>query len=136
MTDVVVTQEHTLGLIAALEAAEIVTGYAIGEDESGEDLHTPYAVVYPQPGELVGTLDAPESDAELVWRVVYVADSARGTEWLRDRGRQALLAGFDVEGRAIVRVTVDRVGEVDRDDDVAPPKFYCSESYRAWSSAG
>jgi hypothetical protein len=131
------TRIHTDAIIATLEDVEISTGDAIGKDDTGGNLIPPYAVVYPMPGELMGTLDDPDSDAELVSQVTYVGETREQTEWLRDKGRAALLAGFDVEGRVITRVTVDTVGEVRRDDATKPKTlFYCPERYRIWSTPG
>lgn len=129
------TRIHTDAVIDTLKDAGLSVGDAIGKvSPTGADLPKPHAVVYPGPGELTGTMDDPESDAEMTWRVIYVGTGREQAEFTRDKGRAALLQGFDVDGYAIVRVKVDVVGSVERDDSVKPPVFYCSESYRAWST--
>lgn len=131
------TRLHTDAVIAKLKAIPMTVGDAIGKvnaSASAAKLTLPHAVVYPGPGEVYGTLDAPEADAEMTWRVVYVGAGRDAAELIRDKGRAALLTGFAVDGRVIVRVTVDVVGSVERDDTVNPAVFYCSESYRAFST--
>jgi hypothetical protein len=128
------TRIHTNAVIAKLQGAGLVVGDAIGKTAAGADLPKPHVVVYPGPGELMGTLDDPESDAEMTWRLIYVGSGREQVEFVRDKGRAAMLDGFDVDGRAIVRVTVDAVGSVERDDSVKPAVFYASEAYRVWST--
>lgn len=128
------TRIHTDAFIQVLVDAGLTVGDAIGKTPAGVDLTKPHAVVYPGPGDVMGTLDDPQSDAEMTWRVVYVGKNRQETEFVRDKGREALLEGFAVTDRAIVLVIVDEVGEVERDDSVKPPSYYCSESYRVWST--
>jgi len=128
------TRIHTDAVIAKLQGAGLTVGDAIGKTAAGADLTKPHAIVFPGPGELMGTIDDPESYGEMTWRVIYVGTGREQAEFARDKGRAALLAGFEVEGFAIVRVKVDPVGSVDRDDSVKPSVYFCSEGYRAFTT--
>lgn len=127
------TRIHTDAVIAALEAAGLVVGDAEAVDATRVPLEPPYAVVYPMPGRLGGTMADPERDGQVVYQVTSVGVSRSEAEWVRDKAREVLLPGLVVAGRRIVRVKVEMVGEVARDDDVSPPRFFIPERFRFWS---
>lgn len=132
MNDVLV-REHTDGVIAALEAAELAVGDAEGELE-GEDLQAPYCVVYSIPGgSRGGSLENPHEDAELVYQVTCVGETRRQAEWVADKAN-VLLAGFPVTGRSIAFVEISSNPGVRRDDTVSPPLFYATPRYRIKST--
>lgn len=122
-------REHTDGVIAALEAANLTVGD--GEAPSGSP---PYAVVYPIPGgRAFGSLSEPHEDAELVYQVTCVGLTREQAEWVADKS-MALLDGVTVEDRVIAFVELDSMGGARRDTTVTPAVWQATPRFRLKST--
>lgn len=111
-------RKHTDAVIAKLEAEGLTVG-----DASAAGLTAPYVVVYTIPGgRVLGTLENPHEDGEIVYQVTCVGTSRKQAEWLSDKAR-VLLDRFPVADRSITFVGQDGFAGVRREDDVSPPLF-------------
>lgn len=86
-----------------------------------------YVIVYPTPGVRDGSA-ADDDAAELVYQTTIVGRSPDGVRWLVDRIETAL-ATVTVAGRAVT-VRQDSTGDVRPDEDVQPPVFYATPTWR------
>ena len=122
-------QEHTNGVISALETTDLPVGRAEAPDDP-----LPYYVVYPIPGgRVMGNLDDPHGDAELVYQVTCVGETSEQVELLVDKA-MALLDGIEVPGRSISQVDIDTNAGVRRGDESAPPLFYATPRFTILST--
>ncbi len=125
----------TDAIIAALEAAGLNVGDAVRPDDATATAG--YVVVYGLGG---GTTDGPvgnpEDDAAALYQLTSVGHDRKQAEWVADKARQVLLAATLTltGGRKVLRVGVDMLGGVIRDDDVAPPIWYSPDRYRIFTT--
>lgn len=117
---------HTDAVIATLETFDLPVGDA--EKPAGD--HDRYCVVYPVPGgDLGGTLEEPDDDAELVYQVTCVGTTREQAEWVADKAI-GLLDGVTVADRYTARVYLDSFSGIRRDDSITPPKFIATPRFR------
>lgn len=118
---------HTDAIIQTLEALDL----PVGDAKRPEGDHNRYCVVYPIPGgEVSGTLEDPNEDAEFVYQVTCVGTKARDqAEWVVDKVL-LLLGGISVADRYVARVFLDSLPGIRRDDEVSPPLFYATPRFR------
>lgn len=107
------------------------TGVATGDGEApsgggwagapGGSQFTPYLVLHVLTGDADGPMNDPNADAEVAYQVTAVGSTREQAEWAADKARTAMCAAHDdVDGRAILLVTVDELNGPHRDDTGQP----------------
>lgn len=123
----------TDAIISALQRAGLSVGDAIRPDPLPSQ---GYVVVYPLTGGTAnGPIGHPDDDASVIYQLTSVGRIRKECEWVADKARRALLAAsLPIGDRMVVRVGVDMLGGILRDDDVQPPVFYSPDRYRVMTT--
>lgn len=117
---------HSAAVIAALEAADL----AVGLGQKPEGAGTKYAVL-----STFGDVE-PSSVSEpygaFIWtgQLMCVGQGPEQAEWVSDRARSVLLGPLSITGRTWISVSHEPGPPLQRDEDVNPPLFWLSETYR------
>lgn len=116
---------HTDAVIAALVAADLTVGLGVRPDGASK------YVVLSTFGD-VEPSSVSEPYGAFVWtgQVLCVGQGPEQAEWVADRVRTALLAPLTITGRAWMGVDHEPGPPLQRDEDVNPPLFWLSETYR------
>ena len=133
---------HTSAVVAALQAAGVVTGDATAptvryawQGTPGRSRFIPYAVVYELDETFDGSLGCPDSDADFRWQVTCVGSTRVECATVRHAVNTALVgASLTVAGRSVLRVRADGGAGTRRDDSVTPHLFIATPRYAAWST--
>jgi len=112
--------------VAALEEAELVVGLGIKPDAAGRK----WAVLHPFGQDEATSIAEPHGGLLYTVQVMSFGLGPEQAEWVADRARAALLAGITVDGRTVLGVEHEPSPPLARDDDVQPPVFYLSETFR------
>lgn len=122
---------HTDAIKMKLVATTIPVGDAIKPDgcgwsgAPGESLFVPYMVLYPAFGTFDGTIAAGSDDASLEYQITCVGATREQAEWVADEAIAALVEqSVVIVGRSIMRIQLEDIGMVRRDDDVLPSVFF------------
>jgi len=117
---------HTEGVITALEAAELVVGLGIKPDAASKK----WVVIHPFGQDEANSIAEPHGGLLYTVQVMSFGLGPEQAEWVADRARATLLAGISVTGRTVLGVEHEPSPPLSRDDDVQPPVFYLSETFR------
>jgi hypothetical protein len=130
---------HDLAVVAAIETAGKPVGLAEAPDGALEALTETddgpdYVILYPISGlrSPISLVDA-TGDVELVYQTTIVARRPEGARYLIDKIETALLE-VAVDGRHVVRVTADEVGQVRPDTDLTPHVYLATPRWRLWTT--
>lgn len=124
----------TLDHLTAVRDALPGTVYLVDVPASAQ---APYTFVgWTGGGLLDGPVGAPDDDGEMPIQVTYVGTGPEQAEWMRDRGRAALVGRetITVEGRLVWRVSLEMSQTSQRDNTVQPPLFYAVDRCRIYTT--
>ena len=137
---------HTAGIIAALEAAGIVTGdgadpldehgspRAGWQGTPGQSPFLPYCVLYPPAAKVLdGSIGDPNADLSGTWQVTSIGPTPAAARYVSDQVRSVLVDAIHtvtIEGRRVMSATEDVGGQPRRDDGVQPPLWYSPDRFR------
>lgn len=119
-------RSHTAAVLAAIGAADVTVG--LGQKPAGAGAKWAVLSTFGD----VEPSSVSEPYGAFVWtgQVMCVGQGPEQAEWVSDRVRAALLAPLSVTGRTWVGVSHEPGPPLLRDDDVNPPLFWLSETYR------
>lgn len=125
---------HTDAILAKLVSTTILVGDGIKPANAGwlgkpgEQLFTPYMILYPAFGTFDGTIGAPSDDADLEYQITCVGETRVQAEWVADAAIAALVEQtVTVTGRSSnQRITLVDAGAARRDDAVLPSVFFAT----------
>jgi len=117
---------HTVAVQAALEAAELVVGLGAKPEGAGSK----WVTLHPFGADEANSLSEPHGGLLYTVQVMSFGLGPEQAEWVADRARTTLLAGITVDGRTVLGVEHEPSPPLSRDDDVQPPVFFLSETYR------
>lgn len=117
---------HTAAVVAALEGAGLVVGLGARPDTTSSK----WAVVHTMGRTEPTSVADSHGDFLYTCQVVAVGQGPEQAEWVADRARTALTAPLSVTGRTWLGVAHEGGPPLSRDDDVHPPLFWLSETYR------
>jgi hypothetical protein len=121
---------HTDAVITALEGAGLVVGLAAKPDGAGSK----WAVIHPFGQDEATSIADPHAGMLYTVQVMSFGLGPEQAEWVADRARAALLVSLAIEGRTWIGVQHEPSPPLARDDDVSPPVFYLSETFRIRTS--
>lgn len=133
---------HTSAVVAALEAAGIVTGDGapptVKYGAQTPQTFTSYAVVYLLTETFDGSLGGPFDDAEMVWQVTCVAATRAECDSLVHAVNAALIGQtLTVSGRTVPQIRPVEGAPLTRREDDPPPaqtfRYVATPQYAAWS---
>jgi hypothetical protein len=134
-------RDHTLGAVAALEGEGLLVGQGQAppgggwQGTPGQSAFVPYVIVWPIAGSTItGSLGAPDDYASAAVQITAVGPTQEGAERAGDRAQAALLAGFAVTGRHVLRVHHESSLGVHPDLDLSPTVWTARDRYRIEST--
>ena len=108
-------------------------GRRIGDATTPSDDARPYAVLWPLfIADLDGPLGAPDVDGWQHYQLTCVGDTREQSEGLADELRVTVKADYTVPGFLTKPLLLEDVVPTERDDDVQPPVFYQSFTFRVF----
>lgn len=131
MTTIPKSRPLTNALLTALRSAWSAVGDGRADDDNGQPLPLPYAVLYPAgTGLLTGPVGDQHADADSVVQLTCVGSTREQTEALADKLRPVLLGPLTVTGRRVMQSWLETSQPIRRDDDLTPPLFVATEQVR------
>lgn len=130
---------HAQAIIDTLGNAGLVVGDGEAPRPAGRsEIITPCVVFHMVDGGLVdGTLADPDEWVDARFQLTAVGRVAAEVRDIADKASAALAGGVTVAGRRVMRVQpIDPWGRVERDNDVTPPVYYCTQLWRLFSFPG
>lgn len=114
----------------------LTTGRPVGEAVKPAAAGLPYAVIYPMTDvSNAGPLNDPTQVSVYQWQVTCVGQTMEQAQWMQHKVRSVLLGWIPtVSGIGTTPVDLAAGSGVTRDDDVSPPQFYTTDSYRLYTS--
>jgi len=106
-------------------------GRRVGDAHTPSDNTRPYAVLWSLfVAEIDGPLNDSDADGWQHYQLTCVGDSRQSAQGLADELQVTVKAAYSVAGSVAGPVLIDAVLPVERDDDVQPPVYYQSFTFR------
>lgn len=95
-----------------------------------------HVIVQPSPGRHGddGTIGDPHQSGFHAYLLRSVGTTREQAEWVADRARVLMLAGFTADDTTVEFVELDVTGQADVDDSTDPALHYIVDRYRIWTT--